>query len=455
MYLPEALPIPWRALGALERLGLRALPWRDSLPELRRPGSQPSLRLLALGDIALTPAAQVEPARAFSGIAPLLAAADLRTANLEAQLTARTERAGVIGSGIRAEPAMIAALLHARFDVLSVANNHALDFGNAGLAESVQRLADAGIRSCGLANADRSGVPAILEARGKRIAVLGFCDDHFNGPDVQGSPRPALATFAEVEASVRAAREIADLVIVHLHWGYEFALHPLLDQRDFARRVVDCGAHLVLCHHAHVPLGFELRGAGAIAYGLGNGLMAMSPYLRSGHAWTDRSAALEIDFDEKGACALRAHPIGIRPDGSVFQLDDADGGRSLRVGLEKMCKRLDDASCLGALQSTRLVVESLRIPAALRQAAAASKKALRERLGALTLPRQVRLIEFLSSNVQLRVAAAHLSRLRTASVDGIEWGEFPLDEVESAFSRARASLLAQYSWIDALRARIP
>ena len=450
MYLPEALPIPWRALEVLERAGLHALPWQRQLHDLRRPGREPVLRLLALGDIALTPAAQVDPSRAFSGIAHLLQSVDLRTANLEAQLTSATARASVVGSGIRAEPAMVDALRAAHFDVLTVANNHALDFGNAALAESVGRLADGGIRACGIGTA-----PTIVQARGQRVAFLGFCDDHFNGPNVQESPRPALATLTAVDAAVRDARSAGDLVVVHLHWGYEFALHPLLAQRDFARKVIDSGASLVLCHHAHVPLGFELHGDGAIAYGLGNGLMALSPYLRAGHAWTDRSIALEFGFDPSGVCAVIAHPIRLQRDGKVAVLDDPSECRALRAGLLRMNERLGQTNALQRLETVRSVVEALRIPAALREAVATSRRAVRERLGAFALPRQARLAEFLSEIEPLREIAAVLRSLQGASPDGPQWEDFPVGLLTEAFEQGRPLLMAKYRWTDALRARLP
>jgi len=450
MYLPEVFPIPWRALGALERAGLHALPWQRQLHALRRPGRQPQLRLLALGDIALTPAARVETARAFSGIASLLDSVDLRTANLEAQLTTSTERASVIGSAIRAEPVMIEALRAARFDVLTVANNHALDFGNAALAESVAHLVDGGIQVCGIAT-----TPTIVQTRGKRIAFLGFCDDHFNGQNVQESPRPALATLAAVEAAVRRVGSAADLVVVHLHWGYEFALHPLLAQRDFARRVIDSGASLVLCHHAHVPLGFEFHGNGAIAYGLGNGLMALSPYLRQGHAWTDRSVALEFGLDQNGVCAITAHPVRLQRNGAVSLMEEMSDSRALRAGLFRMNERLDQTDVLKRWQTVRSVVETLRIPGSIEGAAAISRRAVRERLGAFALPRQARLVEFFSEIEPLREIAGALVELQSVSPEAARWEEFPVSLLNEAFQRAKPFLTAKYRWTDALRARLP
>jgi poly-gamma-glutamate capsule biosynthesis protein CapA/YwtB (metallophosphatase superfamily) len=454
MYLPEAIPIPWRALQALERLRLRAAPWQHAAPATPTPSSGVLFRLLALGDVALTSALQVEPEHVFGGIAPLLASVDVRTANLEAQLTERTERAGVIGSGVRAAPEMVHALARGGLDVLNVANNHALDYGNAAFAESVQRLREAGMQGCGFLHAPGSDqAPAIVRANGHCVAFLGYTDDHFNGPDILAAPRPALALVTRIEADVRSARSAADFVVVHVHWGYEFALHPLLEHRDLARRVIDAGASLVLCHHAHVPLGYERRANGAIAYGLGNACMPLSPYLRSGHPWTNRSVALEFSFDRAGVCGVRAHPIHLLPDGRPVPLAHPAEARALCIGLDQMCRRLVDDAWLLRLQVARRVVEALRLPEAIMAAAATSRRALRERIGGLTLPRQMRLIEFLHGIEELKEVANQLAM--PAGGDPAKWDLFPLDDVLRGFALGREQLTGRYRWFDAIRARTP
>ena len=121
-----------------------------------------------------------------------------------------------------------------------------------------------------------------------------------------------MSSEGAVFTAIGAARSHVDVLVIHLHWGYEFTLHPLLRHRDMARRMVEQGADLVLCHHAHVPMAIEVWRRGVIAYGLGNGFVPMSGYMLAGHPWTDRSCLLEIALAKDGIRSIRLHSFVIR-----------------------------------------------------------------------------------------------------------------------------------------------
>ena len=141
----------------------------------------------------------------------------------------------------RANPAVIRTLQIAGVDFVSLANNHACDFEMQGLRETVRVLDRAGIAHAGagttLAEAEQ---PAVLEVAGQRICVLAFAD--YPGAWAAAPTRPGVnytkistdpESFGRVQASLTAAREIADLVIFSIHWGPNMISRPSAEFQDF------------------------------------------------------------------------------------------------------------------------------------------------------------------------------------------------------------------------------
>lgn len=219
----------------------------------------PPLILAAAGDLQLGPGTRAAQLRA---LAPLLSG-DLRFANIEGPLTSRGARAGASADGeilpgadaLRfAAPPALAAGLFGRLDVVSLANNHALDQGEAGRADTARTLLEQGIQPAWEAHDAR------LTRGGRLVQVLAR--------DLSGAGAIERAQ-AELPAAVaRARREGA--VVVSLHWGRTGSLLPAPAQRRLAALLVDAGAAVVLGHGPHSLQGIERRGAGVIAYSLGN-----------------------------------------------------------------------------------------------------------------------------------------------------------------------------------------
>src|SRR4030095_6085462 len=104
MLLPDAAPPPWRLWRILERAALHGAPWQRAPAELIVDDATPRVTLLAMGDVALLGSIRREPRSVFGELCDVLARADLRTGNLEAMLTRRTQPAGTLGSFIRTAP---------------------------------------------------------------------------------------------------------------------------------------------------------------------------------------------------------------------------------------------------------------------------------------------------------------------------------------------------------------
>ncbi len=169
------------------------------------------------------------------------------------------------------------ALDEAKFhgiDVANQANNHVLDFGVEALLDSIVELEAAGIGSVG-SGADRTEAyaPHLVERNGWTIAVLGF-GGVIPGPSwLAGDERPGMASGDDTEAmvaAVAAAEEVADFVVVTIHWGMELDTSPRADDMARAKAMVDAGADVIFGHHQHRLGPMSWYKGAPIFWGLGN-----------------------------------------------------------------------------------------------------------------------------------------------------------------------------------------
>jgi poly-gamma-glutamate synthesis protein (capsule biosynthesis protein) len=215
-----------------------------------------------------------DPGTAFGPIAPVLAAADIAMVNLESAVTTRgTPEPKTFH--FRAPATAYAAVKAAGVDVVTIANNHALDYGRVGLADTVAAAGAAGVPAIGAgANAAAAYAPWITEVRGTRIAFLGFNQVAELWTSWQATEtRAGIAMARDVPratAAVKAAAQEADVVVVYVHWGVEGQSCPSAEMRSFAAEMARAGADLVVGTHAHLLLGDGWLGRTYVQYGLGN-----------------------------------------------------------------------------------------------------------------------------------------------------------------------------------------
>ncbi len=214
----------------------------------------PSRTLVFVGDVMLgrgvAQALDGDWEAAFAEVRPWLAGADVAFANLESPLTTAPQVSD--GYDLRALPEATAALHTAGFDVVSLANNHALDAGEAGLQETVDTLHTAEIGTL----VDWSPI----------YQCTNVPTYHFLAFDDSVAP---LNLKAATEV-VAAAAEQAAVVIVSIHWGGEYQAAPGPRQQAVARALSDAGAGVIVGHGPHVLQRVEWMGETLVAYSLGN-----------------------------------------------------------------------------------------------------------------------------------------------------------------------------------------
>ncbi len=266
------------------------LAWSPEVPEVaveavQALGRRQSLRPIP-PMIAIAMAGDLQPGRAvrresqargenwpFQRIAPLLRRADLAVANLEGALSDNIPPPAdpmtfyFVGTG-----GFVRALSSAGVDAVSLANNHSMNFGRAGLSDTLALLEAGGIVPFGAGmDLEQALRPALLEVRGVTFAFLGYDgvshELYGAGP---GRPGTAPAFPDLVAAGIAAAREQADVVIPYFHWGWEYTRFPSPWQERMAHLAVEAGADLVLGSHPHWVQGLERYQETPILYSLGN-----------------------------------------------------------------------------------------------------------------------------------------------------------------------------------------
>lgn len=210
----------------------------------------------------------------FLKIAPELKKADVLFGNLEGPISDKGEKVGSIYS-FRADPRVIEGLTFVGFDVLSLANNHTLDYGRVALEDTFLRLKEAKIdyAGAGLNDQEASG-PVIKEIKGFKIAFLAYTNS--GSPNWQATKKSSGLAWADwnnlekIKQDIKKAKSETDVLIVSLHAGEEYIQGPNQFQIAFAKAAIDSGADIVIGHHPHVVQKNEEYKNGYIFYSLGN-----------------------------------------------------------------------------------------------------------------------------------------------------------------------------------------
>ena len=200
--------------------------------------------------------------------------ADITMVNEEFPFSNRGTQAQDKQFTFRVDPGYVKILQEMGIDVVTVANNHALDYGTDALSDTFQTLDNAGIAYVGAGdNLERASQPYVIKAGGK---TFGFLAASRVIPEVSwniDNRQPGmLCTYdsAELCNAIQKAKETCDYVVVYVHWGIERENTPQDYQRQLGKTYIDAGADMVIGAHPHVLQGIEYYNGKPIVYSLGN-----------------------------------------------------------------------------------------------------------------------------------------------------------------------------------------
>jgi poly-gamma-glutamate capsule biosynthesis protein CapA/YwtB (metallophosphatase superfamily) len=319
------------------------------------PAGSPAASTASPGEITLAFAGDVhfmqrtaallsqDPSTAFGPVAQVLSGADLAMVNLETSVTDRgTPEPKQFH--FRAPATAFDAVRAAGVDVVTIANNHSLDYGQVGLADTLDNARKAGFPAIGAGrSAAQAYAPWVATVRGVRVAFLAVSQVHeLEYTWAARDDRPGVAMAVDVPraaAAVAAARKIADVVVVYVHWGQEGNSCPTAEMKTFAAKMAAAGATVVLGTHAHLLLGEGWLGHTYVDYGLGNFVWWRD------EAWSNDTGVLRITLRGSTVVASELVPAVIsRTTGQPIPVSGAEADRvRQKVAGLRGCTGLSDA----------------------------------------------------------------------------------------------------------------
>lgn len=287
-----------------------------SVPRDRADAASNELVILVGGDVNLGRGAGQQILRnpdynPLSQLDPLLRTADLRFVNLESQLSdqdgeTQSHQNHLIFTG---PPGGARTLALAHIDVVSVANNHAWDYGKRALFETLANLRRANVAYVGASEARKAQYePITLRLKGKRIALFAVTQV-WNQPPFnthEGQFHVAWASIELLKENILRARRESDIVILSYHGGGEYVEVPMQWTRAFVRDAMQLGVDVIVGHHPHVPHGVGWIEDRPVLYSLGNLVFAM----HSDYPWTGTSFMARLTFGS-GPVRVEACPYYI------------------------------------------------------------------------------------------------------------------------------------------------
>lgn len=244
----------------------------------------------------------------FRLVAEPLQTADITVGNLETAL-------GDVGQPVeksftfQSPPASADSLAWGGFDVVSLANNHAMDYGAESLLQGIDLLKAQNVAPIGAgANSAQARAPFITSVNGLDVAFLGYVHvpveasgnffDTATWTATETTPGLAWAVPEEIVEDVTAVKSQADLIVVVLHSGYEYVEPPSEEQAAAAHAAIDAGADIVIGHHAHILQAVEFYKDGVIAYGLGNFAFNIDGNANTAilNVWLDEEGIRQFEF---------------------------------------------------------------------------------------------------------------------------------------------------------------
>jgi len=282
--------------------------------------------LMAVGDIMLarTLGDQINkdgPGVPFANTTDILSSADISLGNLECSISERGTAENKTYT-FRAPLAAADSLVSSGFDLFTLANNHVLDFGLDAFKDTIDILTNSGIEIVGAGmNIEEARSPVVIERNGLRLAFLAYLDiprwnyDYLTWIATAEKPGVSWGYLSNIIEDVKAASQIADVVIVLMHFGTEGEAQPSYQQVLSAHTAIDAGAKLVIGSHTHLLQPIEEYNNGLIVYNLGNFVFDEFGELEN------ESAIFKALISKNGVLSYEILPVFIQENGVPILVD--------------------------------------------------------------------------------------------------------------------------------------
>lgn len=238
--------------------------------------SQPRVSFCAVGDILLDRGIRKKINEhgvdyPFELVAPFISSFDLAFCNLECPVSTRGTSTRKLYC-FRADTGFFAGVQNAGFDIFSLANNHIADWGLVACLDTRDLIERHGLVAVGVGKSDQEArQPRVVRKNGLTFAFAAYMGNPLTGIlGPQYSAGLAKVSCEEIISDIQQVREQVDFIIISMHWGTEYVHIPEKHQVEWAHRLIDAGADLIIGHHPHVLQSFEVYKNRFILYSLGN-----------------------------------------------------------------------------------------------------------------------------------------------------------------------------------------
>lgn len=241
----------------------------------------------------------------FDEVRQLTKSSDLSILNLEAPIVVNDAvPIDKCGPNLKTTKEVVDSLKYAGFNMVTLANNHIMDYGDSGLQDTIKALKDAGIGQVGVGdNLEAAQIIQYFEKDGERLAIINCCEHEFS---IATDNTPGANPLNPIHQyhSILEAKRNADYVLVIVHGGHEHWQLPSPRMVETYRFFIDAGADAIVNHHQHCYSGFESYNGKPIFYGLGN--LCFEYSTKKNLPW-NFGYMVTIDFSKKGI-KYQIHP---------------------------------------------------------------------------------------------------------------------------------------------------
>jgi len=262
---------------------------------------------------------------------------DLFVSNLEVPLTKSDYKRNKYASNIKADPASFKIVQECNIDILSLANNHIMEYGSTGLHDSIELIKKNNLLFLGAGDTIAQAIrPLRVIKKGIRITFFAFCESSFN--NIAGIDQPGCSPINkdEIIKSLQDEQQYADLIIIILHAGPEFYPLPSPRIKSLCRTLANYGVSAIICHHSHIIASYEVYNSIPIFYGLGNFLFNMSP--SKSPKLNYKGLMVKIGFNKKKAINYELIPfVYDKAKTSLANLNE-DESKKLIAQLSQLCE---------------------------------------------------------------------------------------------------------------------
>jgi hypothetical protein len=283
-----------------------------------------------------------EPESMLGSVFNIFTSSQINIVNLEAPIATNNHKITKTGPHLKHSPEVVSFLKKSNINVVTLANNHILDYGAEGLSQTLQLLGSNSIDNVGAAEELESAQKSLKLSIGNlKISIINFCENEWS----IATPNQAGANpldIIENTKQIRKAKNDSDYVLVIIHGGHEYYTLPNPRMVKQYRYFAEIGADMIIGHHPHCYSGYEIYNNVPIFYSLGNFLFT----LKSKYSLWYTGLILQIEIDDTNKLLWKLIPIQQSQIDFNLKILVGEEARNILAEIEDLSKTIENSEHL-------------------------------------------------------------------------------------------------------------